>query len=491
MAYAEKMVPMHVAMIVGSFPLKSQIEEFQRSLHAHSSGELFGPKPDFRFLGIKVQRRTITADGRETEWNDLPIEDVAKWWALNNGRRAEPESDDLRTILQWSNHLAMPRPKQFDDSPPYPPLESQLSKIKFTIEELNKLQKPPVAPNNPFTDSENLDPYDLSHVAGGKEMPGEPGKGPTTPNPGTGPGTDGPERGGAPTNPWAGQQLQTPEFGLIRFLDIYLDPGKTYEYQVKVLMANPNYKRKDVREDLAAVDHLESPWTLVSQKLTVPEEIHYFAVDQRTLEPKDSKHKFDGIRAPDGKYQTVLQIHKWLAYASPKKDSPNYPVGDWSIAEREVVYRGERIGQVHPVEVPIWMFDQAQFVLMTNPAERLSKDKHKISVSFGAATDAVLVDFTGAAVSYRRIAESKEDGGAPATVEVKDTAPPQVLILSPEGRLLVHDVDADKEDKDRIARLEAWRKRIEDIEKKNETKPGKPGDDIFTRPGGPGGSGGQ
>jgi hypothetical protein len=492
MVYAEKLVPMHVAMIVGSFPLKAQIEEFQKALHAHNSGELFGggSKADFRFLGIKVQRRTITVDGKETEWNDLPIEDAAKWWALNNGRRAEAETEDLRPILQWSNHLAMPRPKQFDDSPPYPPLESELPKIKYTLEELKKANKPTVAPNNPFSD-ENLDPYDLSHVASGKEMSGDPAKGPTQPSPGTGPGTDGPEGKGVPANPWAGQQVHTPEYALIRFLDIYLDPGKTYEYQVKVLMANPNYKRKDVREDLAAVDHLESPWTLVPQKLTVPEEIHYFAFDQRS-DPKDSKRKFDDPRSPDPKFQTVLQIHKWLSSASPKKDAPEYPVGDWSVAEREVVYRGERIGQTHTVEVPIWMYDQNQFVLLTNPAERLTKDKHKIHVPFGASnTDAVLVDFTDAVVSYKRATDSKEDGGAPATTEVKDTVPQQVLILSPEGRLLVHDVDTDKNDKDRKDRLEAWRKRIEEMEKKNDNKTGKPGDDIFTKPGGPGGSGGQ
>jgi hypothetical protein len=488
--YAEKLVPMHVAMIAGSFPLKSQIEEFQKALHAHSSGELFGAKADFRFMGIKVQRRTITLDGKEAEWNDLPIEDAAKWWALNNGRRAEPENPDLLPILQWSNHLAMPRPKQFDDSPPYPALEMELATIKKSLAGLK--DKPAVVPSNPFTNSENIDPYDLSHLAGGKDMPGESGNGQVAPKGpgGGGGGADGPDgKDGAPTNPWAGQQVHTPEFALIRFLDIYLDPGKTYEYRVKVLMHNPNYKRKDVREDLAANDHLESEWTPVPQKLTVPEEIHYFAVDQKLVEPKESKHKFEEIHTPVAG-QTVLQIHKWLTFESPKKDATSYPVGEWSIAERELVYRGERIGQVHPVEVPVWMFDQAQFVLMTNPAERLNRDKHKIHVSFGAVnTDAVLIDFTDPVVSYKRTGESNEDGGAPVPLEVKDTVSQQVLILSPEGRLLVHDTDADKSDKERKERLEAWRKKIEDMQKKGENKPGKP-DDPFSKPGGPGGPGG-
>jgi len=490
--YAENMHPMHVAMVVGSFPLKRQIEEFQKALHARNSGELFGAKADFRFLGIKVQRRTITPDAKDAEWIDLPVEDAAKWWALNNGRRAEEENPDLRPILQWSSHLAMPRPKQFDDSPPYPPLETELATIKNSLAQLK--DKPAVVPSNPFTDPENLDPYDLSHVTSGEKMDNGPGKGTISPKgPGSGgPGVDGPDgKDGQPTNPFAGQQLHVPEFALIRFLDIYLEPGRTYEYQVKVLMANPNHKRKDVREDLAGKDHLESEWTLVPQRLAVgAEEIHYYAVDQKGLEPRDSKRKFDDIRSPDGKHQTVLQIHKWLNTVSPKRDAPSFAVGDWSVAEREVVYRGERIGQVHTVEIPFWMFDQSQFILMTNPAERLSKDKHKIHVSFGATNnDAVLVDFTDPVVSYKRTAESKEDGGAPVQLEVKDTAPQEVLVLSPEGKLLVHNTDADKDDKERKERLAAWRKKIEDMEKKNETKPGK--DDPFSKPGGPGGSGGS
>jgi hypothetical protein len=489
--FAENMHPMQVAMVVGSFPLKSQLEEFQKALHARNSGELFGgAKPDFRFLGIKVQRRTVTPDGKEAEWIDLPVEDAAKWWALNNGKRAEPENPDLLPILQWSSHLAMMRPKQFDESPPYPPLETELATIKKSLEALK--DKPIVAPSNPFTDPDSLDAYDLSHITNGKEMDNGTGKGTNPPKGPGGPGVDGPEgKDGQPTNPFAGQQVQVPEFALIRFLDIYLEPGKTYEYQVKVLMANPNFKRKDVREDLAGKDHLESEWTLVPQKLAVgAEEIHYYAVDQKGLEPRDSKHKFDDIRLPDGKHQIVMQIHKWLNTVSAKRDAPSFPVGDWSVAEREVVYRGERIGQVHTVEVPFWMFDQAQFVLMTNPAERLTKDKHKIHVSFGATNnDAVLVDFTDPVVWYKRTTESKEDGGAPVQLEVKDTVPQEVLVLSPEGKLLVHNTEADKDDKERKDRLAAWRKKIEDMDKKSETKPGK--DDPFSKPGGPGGSGGQ
>ena len=106
-------------------------------------------------------------------------------------------------------------------------------------------------------------------------------------------------------------------------------------------------------------------------------------------------------------------------------------------------------------------------------------------MSFGATNnDAVLVDFTDPVVSYKRTAESKEEGGASVQLEVKDTAPQEVLVLSPEGKLLAHNTDADKDDKDRKDRLAAWRKKIEDMEKKNETKPGK--DDPFSKPGGSG-----
>jgi hypothetical protein len=252
-------------------------------------------------------------------------------------------------------------------------------------------------------------------------------------------------------------------------------------------MANPNHNRKDVREDLAEKAELVSEWFEVPQKLTIPEDIHYYAVDMKVLEKESKNHKFRTAPVPE-KNQTALQIHKWLGLVSPKKDTPSYPAGDWSVAERELVYRGERIGQVHQVEVPIWMYEQAQFVLMTNPAER-TRDKHKINVSFGASNnDAVLVDFTEPVVTYKRTAEPKEEGAAPASVEIKEPVPPEVLILSPEGKLLLHDSDVDKEDSERKERVNAWQEKVKEMEKKNDGRPSKPGDDIFNKP--PGGGGG-
>jgi hypothetical protein len=493
--FAENMVPMRVGMVVGAFPLKQQLEEFQKALRAKTTGELFGGKPEFRFLGINVQRRTITADPKSpaAEWAELPIEKAARWWAVNNGRRPEAENPDLQRVLLWSDHLVMPRPIQFPESPPYPALEMELTSIKSSVDELNKSDAPKVAPTNPFKNEDHLDPYSLNQMADDKESDTDKGTNPPKTGPdGVGAGLEGSDnKDGSRTNPFAGQQLRAPSSALIRFLDFYVEPGKTYEYRVQVRMANPNYNRKDVREDLAEKPELVSEWVEVPQKLTIPEEIRYYAYDIKFAEPKNSEYR--GQNAPD-KNQAALQIHKWLSVLSPKKDSPSYPVGDWSICERELVYRGERIGQVHQVKVPIWMFDQAQFVLMTNPAERLLRNKHKIDVSFSPAgnNDAVLVDFTEPVVTYQRAAEAKEDGDAPASPKAEDKVPQEVLILSPEGRLLVHNSAVDKSDetpegKERKARVEAWHKKIQEMEKKNDPKSGKPGDEIFTKPGGPGG----
>src|SRR5262249_57046242 len=103
--------------------------------------------------------------------------------------------------------------------------------------------------------------------------------------PGTGSGVDGGE-GAGPTNPYTGQHLEAPDCALIRFLDIYIEPGMVYQYRIQIRMTNPNYKRKDVREDLARDKELNSPWYELPEKLFVPEELEYFAVDMKQLDSK-------------------------------------------------------------------------------------------------------------------------------------------------------------------------------------------------------------
>jgi hypothetical protein len=37
-----------------------------------------------------------------------------------------------------------------------------------------------------------------------------------------------------------------PDYCLLRVIDVTVQPGKVYQYRLRVRMANPNYGRKDV-----------------------------------------------------------------------------------------------------------------------------------------------------------------------------------------------------------------------------------------------------
>jgi hypothetical protein len=485
---AEDLYPFRAAMVVGSFPLKKQLEEYQRAVHARTISELYdSAHPEFGFLGFKVQRREVDAigDNQQAPWIDIPLEEAFKWWALQNGRRFEPEDPELMPLITWSDGLVMERPELIKDrSQPYPSLETELPAIKKSLEQIKNLGKKATPPKNPFKDSTGLNAFRHGGTSGsgGQEMgEGTLGKpnvptGPIKPGTGSGGGIDGPDKAGA-----MGALVEPPDFALIRFLDIYLEPGKTYEYQVKVLLNNPNKDRTDVPSYLSDPKELESEWMPVGHRLFVPEEIQYYAFDAR-LDPKEGR-KFAGLPANN---QAVLQVHRWVptVNVSPKGDKKtDLPVADWLVAERVMVYKGENIGQSHKLKVPVWKFSQADFELATNPAVP-ARDKHYIDVSFsGSFNDAVLVDFSGPIATYKKAPKAKDDASDPVSVEVKDDAAHEVLIVTPEGKLIVRDYKADETDKVRVERVKAWKERLKKIEEAD--KPSKPGDDLFNK-GGPG-----
>src|SRR5207244_2008491 len=43
----------------------------------------------------------------------------------------------------------------------------------------------------------------------------------------------------------SGKEKELPDHCLVRVVDVDVHPGHTYEYRLKVRMANPNYKRRD------------------------------------------------------------------------------------------------------------------------------------------------------------------------------------------------------------------------------------------------------
>ena len=52
----------------------------------------------------------------------------------------------------------------------------------------------------------------------------------------------------------------------------------------------------------------------------------------------------------------------------------SYPVGDWVVAERQLVWRGELLGQKAPTHVPIWSPEVSGFILAGKPVIRNVRD---------------------------------------------------------------------------------------------------------------------
>jgi hypothetical protein len=487
---AETIRPVRAAIIVASFPYKDQLEEFRRALRMRSIADVlqegsfekaaenqnFGEGATatlaaFRFSGVNVQRRVVDSEGKplvkkDDGWQTLNLEKDYLPYIVYSGQNTEPDDPKLDPVI--FDGLFMPRLQQFRENQ-YPPIEMDLKNIKATLDELAKLDKAKVG------DAAPLSRFSTQGFNMFRAREGDPNR------PNTGANTGGerpggtlrirpPEMGGLkggkgrrPGVPQEGQptqDVQPPEHCLVRVLDVTVEPGKTYQYRIQVRMANPNYLRADeVRNpnDAKPKEITSNGWFQVPQNVVVPPELVYYAVDQKKV---DSSYKGINANVPVNKDQIVLQIHRWLVDALPKKNSDTFvPVGEWSIAERMVVTKGEYVGRKQKVDVAIWRHTQEAFSLATN-----SKNPKNTGIDIDFAhegSDSILVDFEGGKVDYKRLAGVKDD--KPVYEDVKDEMATEVLLLSPEGNLLSHNSKIDAEDKERIERLKAWRERIKEV----------------------------
>jgi hypothetical protein len=292
--------------------------------------------------------------------------------------------------------------------------------------------------------------------------------------------------GGFNEQPPTDQDYTYPDYCLIRVIDVTVEPGKTYQYRIQVKMANPNVGHTDVASPGYRVPKpLESDWFTIPDKVTVPPDVHFYAVDQKEvdvkdpeLQPKDltqprDRRPYKGIHANDNvrPNQTILQIHKWLDTTPLPGSKDQVPIGDWSIAERVFANRGEYAGSEEKVEVPFWKQSVDSFAFVTDPKLKGQglRGKEPILVSFRdvqpkTQTQTILLDFVGPTVSYEKAVQKKEDDEkTPRGQAVSDKVSTEVLFLTPDGKLLAHDSSADAKDQERVDRHQAWRKWVEDV----------------------------
>lgn len=488
---AHQLQPLRMAIIAGSFPYKKQLEEHKTKLRLDSTDKVLeesigeGDKraSAFDFRGVEVERMEVDANGKTIrDWARLALKESYKIWLENSYYPHQPENPKYAQVRANDGiGLVMPLLREFHTSkvttpgfsgmmpgmgslgslgqqrrqepPPdepktkYPDVAAKLPKIQETLDNLQKAQPKQIAESK-FKRAVLNDPFNPSSVA-----PSDDGKNANNP------------QGGANTG-----ESYIPEYVLVRVVDVTIEPGKHYRYRLKIKMTNPNYQRPDVASpEYKEKDTLESKeWKELDQTVSVPQESFFYVVDEVTKMSRrdilalplesaqrrllDPKHRL----APD--HEVALQFHRWVeSTRASRKDTDVIPVGEWAIADRVIVSRGEYVGRTVNVDLPIWKYNQNSFIL---PAEDQKPSRRSggkvptgIDVDFGqdpAENNLILVDFEGGRVSMQ-------------SPKVDDTCAIEVLMLAPDGKLLARNSVKDTSDKDRTDRREKALGRILDV----------------------------
>lgn len=311
--------------------------------------------------------------------------------------------------------------------------------------------------------------------------------------------------------PVAGNVGMKPYDALIRFFDADVRPGKTYKYKIQVRLANPNEgKKTDVAfAALADIKELKPAEAVETPTYTIPGEYELYAVDQKPENPKVINGSDDREAKAD---EVAIQIHKWVDQTTDSTTGANHAIGDWVIAERILLRRGDPVGRTVNVEIPVWdkvrqtyELGSAQIGQAFGPIPK-AKDKKfgpkgfelppkdlgrprppvppapgmlpgtmpamndvGIPINFAETTPpAILVDFDGGKRSFK----------AGATT-VSDDSASNLLILTSDGRLIVRntrtDSDGDSpEAKTRLDRINAWKEKVEAFRLTDGANPARP-----------------
>ena len=369
---SETIRPVRMAIIASLLPLQAaKILEFQEKLKLHSIAEVLEEASNqdadvedsatpqklesFRFLGVEVHRRQVDPAGKplyptlgKNGYVPLDVVGAVKPLLILSNLQTEAENPDLDDVR--IDGLVMPLLKSAREVQ-YPPIEQELPTIQKTLAKLK--QEREKGAFIPKTGNFIVDQFDPFKQRPSTTNPG-PG-GPTNPQPpparkGGGrvlgnPG--GPRLGpGVPTGPGtpgANGPVTVPDDCLIRVIDVTVKPGESYQYRIRVRMANPNYHRTNVVNPLDAVlPELKSTpedWYEIPGFVTVPSEMHLYALDQKNDVEKDS---YRGAYANEkvNRDQTVLQIHKYLENAG--RGPEGYVRSDRGVVGRRARHRGPR-----------------------------------------------------------------------------------------------------------------------------------------------------
>jgi hypothetical protein len=451
---AETVTPVRLAVVSASFPFRTQMEIYKQSMRKGSLTDLLKDNDGEllpRFLRFQVRRRTLELSGKVKEdWRDLNLEgDFAPLIATAVG--TDKETEQLQRVIFPG--LVMFRPTlavgTYPDNTP-----GLVAKSLRVLEQ--KLGK--------GAEAKVLSPLERKIAGEGVDIFGDL---PRVEDPkGKRPGPRRPTEDDKGARESREPEFVVPDYCLLRFIDVTVKPGYTYEYQVQVRVANPNFGKKSevAYPSLAERKELESPWSEAACSLTVPRETYVYGVelDDKAIRVKQQA---DTKLLTDKSDITFMQVHHWLETTNlnPDQRGSNVPVGDWTVGDL-AVRRGEFIRRLDHVKVPVWFPTKKAFDIAVpiqgQPKAGVIGAKPPpvkgIPVLFDAQD--LLVDFEGG-----KFSQSFKVGDK-TTKTVAENANVEYLVMTTDGKLHLRSSRADDKDSDRVARYDAWARRVKEVE---------------------------
>jgi hypothetical protein len=360
--------------------------------------------------------------------------------------------------------------------------KSDLAKQLSGTKTKNDLYKPKTADN---VGNFGYDPKQFGFSTGSMSPPPTGVVGPMGPMGPVGPRPTGPGAGGTPYNPY-GEGVQPGatvanevDNFLLRFVDCDVKPGYTYEYRIRLRMWNPNFNQKDLvaNPEFAKENYklLTSKWLQLETPITVPAESFLYAHDVKgyrdkineTYDPTSKEVETKAInnllQVRDN--QAILQVATWMEQVRTD-GSKREPVGAWVVAEMPVE-RGGYIGRKQFIKLPLWSSETQQY-LLREVGEKVVRGKYQPKgwlVDF--STKSVLVDFEGGRVKSRTKVRFDEKGNVvPGERLLDEDVSTEVLIVRPDGKLVVRNSQADDTDPNRKSVASEWTRWIQEIEKR-------------------------
>ena len=140
--------------------------------------------------------------------------------------------------------------------------------------------------------------------------------------------------------------------------------------------------------------------------------------------------------------------------------------------------RGEYIGRPLRVQLPVWRMDREEFVIADDLTAKGRSAIKGIQVEFGYGAnrtqpEAIAIDLHNGKAGIDKVVSRTDEGAVDKTTKVIDEAAPEVLLMDPNGRMLLLEGAIDAADKSREERLELVRKRIEEVSKGTKSGDGK------------------